>query len=150
MSANTAHHITHRMVPLICQALTTSPQNEEVWLHGLTLLASPKLRQAMNMTFSIWLPLLIKALDTARPQPVILAGLRLLSQVAETLEPMKTCLVKPLRALGKEEGFCDSDELEGACSKLGITVWGPGRKVIGRPQSTVSTCWRSLHEWAMR
>jgi FKBP12-rapamycin complex-associated protein len=76
------------MVPLICQALTSS-NDETVWLDGLRLLASPKLRTALSITASIWLPLLLKGLDVSRSSAVNTAGLILLGEVADQLKPMK-------------------------------------------------------------
>lgn len=139
MSANTSHHILHRMVPLICQALTTSPSDEAVWLEGLRLLADPKLRTAMSITSSIWLPLLLKGLDASGPDVVILAALRLLLQVADTIEPIKSCLNKPLRALGMHPELASAEEFELAVSKLGITVLDGQKHAIGRPMTSVST-----------
>jgi FKBP12-rapamycin complex-associated protein len=127
------------MVPLICQALTTSPSDEAVWLEGLRLLADPKLRTAMSITSSIWLPLLLKGLDASGPEVVILAALRLLLQVADTIEPIKSCLNKPLRALGMHPELSSAEEFEMAVSELGITILDEQKHPIGRPMTSVST-----------
>jgi FKBP12-rapamycin complex-associated protein len=137
MAANNSHHVLHRMVPLICQGLTTFPGDTSTWLEGLRLLANPKLRTAMTMTTSIWLPLLIKGLEVSRPEEVILAALKLLGEVAEILEPMKSCFIKPLRALGRKEVFCEMAELSWACTRMGIVVWSNDRREIGRPNLMV-------------
>jgi FKBP12-rapamycin complex-associated protein len=134
---NTSHHVLHRMVPLVCQALTTSPNDEVVWLDGLTLLSNNKLRTAMTLTSSIWLPLLLKGLEPSRPRPVIIAALSLLYQVAEILEPMKSCLLKPLRTLGKTTEIGETDELALAVGRFGLPVWNAQKQEIGRPGSTV-------------
>ncbi|RSH90651.1 hypothetical protein EHS25_001256 [Saitozyma podzolica] len=138
MSANTSHHILHRMVPLICQALTTSPSDEAVWLEGLRLLADPKLRTAMSITSSIWLPLLLKGLDASGPEVVILAALRLLLQVADTIEPIKSCLNKPLRALGMHPELSSAEEFEMAVSELGITILDEQKHPIRRPMTSTT------------
>ena len=135
MSANSSHRVLHRMVPLICQALTTSPSDDLVWLEGLRLLSNPKLRTSMSLTSSIWLPLLLKSLEVHRSKEVICAGLKLLAGVAETLEPMKSCLVKPLRALGKDAEIGVSEELTVAVSLLGLTILNKDNREVGRPKS---------------
>jgi FKBP12-rapamycin complex-associated protein len=115
------------MIPLICQALTTAipdgqepldPEQEAVWLEGLRLLCNPKLRTALSITSSIWLPLLLKGLDASRPTEVNVAALKLLVEVAEMLQPMKSCLTKPLRLLGKDQEVCRTEELAIALGKL--------------------------------
>ena len=134
MSADSSHRILHRMVPLICQALTTSSNDETVWLEGLRLLTNPKLRTAMGMTSSIWLPLLLKGLESSKPQDIILTALKLLAGLTETLEPMKSCLVKPLRALGKKADIADTEELSTAVERLGLVVLNNDKEEIGRPR----------------
>ena len=126
------------MVPLICQALTASPTDDEVWLHSLRLLSNSKLRPAMNVSSSIWLPLLLKALDSKRTEPVILAGLRLLKEVVEAVEPLKSCLVKPLKLLGQNQEVGESAELRAACEVLGIVVVNTQMEEIGKTISVVS------------
>ncbi|WVQ93902.1 hypothetical protein IAU59_000980 [Kwoniella sp. CBS 9459] len=135
MSGQAQHHITHRMVPLICQALITAPQDEAVWQEGLRMLANPKLKAALTLTSSIWLPLLLKGLETSKPRTVTLVALRLLDHVAEILEPMKSCLVKPLRALGREKDLEGLAELSQVVNKLDVTVWNSEKQLIGRPKS---------------
>ncbi|OCF43750.1 phosphatidylinositol 3-kinase [Kwoniella heveanensis CBS 569] len=135
MSGQAQHHITHRMVPLICQALITAPQDETVWQEGLRMLSNPKLKTALTLTSSIWLPLLLKGLEVSKPRAVTLAALRLLDHVAEILEPMKSCLVKPLRALGKEKELENLPELILVVTKLDVTVWNSEKQLIGRPKS---------------
>nr|XP_018266518.1 phosphatidylinositol 3-kinase [Kwoniella dejecticola CBS 10117]OBR88676.1 phosphatidylinositol 3-kinase [Kwoniella dejecticola CBS 10117] len=135
MSGNPQYHITHRMVPLICQALIAAPEDETVWLEGLRMLANPKLKQALTLTSSIWLPLLLRGLETAKTLPVIISALNLLNHVAEILEPMKSCLLKPLRALGREKQFENLQELVRVVEKLDLTVWNNEKKPIGRPRS---------------
>lgn len=133
MASNTSHHILHRMVPLICQSLLAAPQDEAVWLEGLGMLCNPKLHNAMSATSSIWLPLLLKGLETVRPRPVIIAALSLLGEMAATLEPMKSCLLKPLRALAKdtELGLAASDEMRYTVGKLGLLVYDSHNNPIG-------------------
>lgn len=133
-----SQHILHRIIPLICQALLTSPQTA-VWLHGLGLLASPKLRGAMGQTSSIWLPILLKGLEVHREKEVILAALQLLTEVGGTMEVMKTCLVKPLKLLAKDERVMHSPELECAASRLGLVLPLPGGKELGRAKSVRPT-----------
>lgn len=140
MAANSSHHITHRMVPLICQALTASPVDEQVWTEGLDLLADPKLKTAMAITTSIWLPLLLRGLDPAGSKTVITLALKLLVEVSEILEPIKTCAVKPLRALAHDERIHDTDELAVAVGKLGLTIMDKDGRPIGRPRTAVSLC----------
>lgn len=120
MAAISSQHIPYRMVPLICQALTVAPDDVDVWLDGLRLLRNPKLKPAMGQTSSIWLPLLLIALDVARPVELNLSALRLLADVAEAIEPIKQCLIKPLRALASAEVIGESEELEIASLRLGI------------------------------
>ncbi|KAK4689267.1 hypothetical protein P7C73_g843, partial [Tremellales sp. Uapishka_1] len=139
MATDTSHHILHRMVPLICQALTTSPTDETVWLEGLRLLSSPKLRTAMSLTSSIWLPLLLKGLEPTRPRSVVLAALRLLTEVAEVLEPMKSCLLKPLRVLGRDRDIDSTEELVNAVEKLGLMVKNTEKKEIARPKVPIES-----------
>lgn len=138
MASNSSHHITHRMVPLICQALTASPADEQVWIEGLGLLADTKLKTAMSITTSIWLPLLLRGLDPAGSRTVVLLALKLLFEVAENLEPIKTCAVKPLRALAKDERIYDSDELAVAVAKLGLSILDMHDRPIVRPRTAVS------------
>ena len=126
------------MVPLICQALTASSTDDQVWLDSLRLLSNPKLRPAINVSSSIWLPLLLKALDSKRIEPVILAGLRLLREVVEAVEPLKSCLVKPLKLLGQNQEIGKSAELRTACEILGIVVVNTQMVEIGNPVSAVS------------
>ncbi|KAK6905037.1 hypothetical protein I203_105856 [Kwoniella mangroviensis CBS 8507] len=135
MSGNPQYHITHRMVPLICQALIAAPDDETVWLEGLRMLANPKLKQALTLTSSIWLPLLLRGLEVYKPLPVIVSALKLLDHVSEILEPMKSCLVKPLRALGKEKQYEELEELVWMIEKLDLTVWNSEKSLIGRPRS---------------
>jgi hypothetical protein len=92
----------------------------------------------MSLTSSIWLPLLLKGLETSRPHEVILAALRLLSQVAETLEPMRSCLIKPLRALGRHESISKCDELGMACGRMNIIVKIGEKREVGRALTSVS------------
>jgi len=127
------------MVPLICQSLLTAPSDEAVWLEGLEMLCNPKLYNAMSATASIWLPLLLKGLETTRPLTIILAALRLLGEMAATLEPMKSCLLKPLRTLGKnaELGLAESDELRYTVVKLGLSVYDAEKNPI-RKHTSVS------------
>ena len=120
------------MVPLICQALTTSPNDETVWLEGLRLLTNPKLRTAMGMTSSIWLPLLLKGLEPFKPRNVVRTALQLLAGLSETLEPMKSCLVKPLRALGRNADIADTEELANAVERLGLVLFNSNKEQIGR------------------
>jgi len=124
MSVNRSHHVLHRMVPLICQALTSS-NDETVWLDGLRLLASPKLKTALSITASIWLPLLLKGLDVSRSSAVNTAGLILLSEVADQLKPMKSCLAKPLKALSRDAKIGNSQELVMVLLRLDMEV-SPG------------------------
>jgi hypothetical protein len=124
MSVNRSHHVLHRMVPLICQALTSS-NDETVWLDGLRLLASPKLKTALSITASIWLPLLQKGLDVSRSSAVNTAALILLSEVADQLKPMKSCLAKPLKALSRDAKIGNSEELVIVLLRLDMEV-SPG------------------------
>jgi len=121
MSVNRSHHVLHRMVPLICQALTSS-NDETVWLDGLRLLASPKLKTALSITASIWLPLLLKGLDVSRSSGVNTAGLVLLAEVADQLKPMKSCLAKPLKALSRDGKIGQSDELIAVLLRLDMEI----------------------------
>ena len=138
MEVSTSHQILHRMVPLVCQALTTSPSDDQVWLEGLRHLSNPKLRTAMTTTSSIWLPLLLKGLDTSRSRPIIFASLKLLAEVADTVDLMKSCFIKPLKALGKYQEVSGSEELRLACARLGLVVWSELEgEEIGSPRSAV-------------
>lgn len=109
------------MVPLICQSLTGSDE-ETVWLEGLRLLSSPKLLSALAITSSIWLPLLIKGLDTGRTEKANLAALRLLAEVADQLKPMKSCLAKSLQALGRDSKIAGTDELRLVLARLDMSL----------------------------
>jgi len=124
MSLNRSHHVLHRMVPLICQALTSS-NDETVWLDGLRLLASPKLKTALSITASIWPPLLLKGLNVNRSSAVNTAALILLSEVADQLKPMKSCLAKPLKALSRDGKIGNSQELVTVLLRLDMEV-SPG------------------------
>jgi len=139
MAASTTHQILQGMVPLICQALTTAPIDDQVWLEGLRLLTKPKLCTALTTTSSIWLPLLLKGLDTSSSATVKLAALRLLTEVAETLEPMKSCLVKPLRALRKDKEVSETEEFNLACRRLGLETSNDQEVNAKEPRSAVST-----------
>lgn len=131
MSGNTQHHILHRTVPLICQALITSPDDETVWLEGLRLLSSAKLRHALRHTSSIWLPLLLKGLEVTKSERIILESLRLLIEAADILEPMKSCLIKPLRSLVKVANLAGTEELILVEKCLGIKVTDNKNNVFG-------------------
>ena len=109
------------MVPLICQSLTGSDE-ETVWLEGLRLLSSPKLLSALAITSSIWLPLLIKGLDTSRSEKVNLAALKLLAEVADQLKPMKSCLAKSLQGLGRDSKIAGTDELRLVLTRLDMSL----------------------------
>lgn len=137
MATNQSHHILHRMVPLICQALTTSPNDDVVWLEGLRLLCDPKLHTIMNLTPSIWLPLLLKGIDPARSPQIIAASLRALTEMAGTLEPMKSCLIKPLKALARhsDPAVATSEELIMTVEKLNLKITDHAKKIIGREVS---------------
>ena len=137
MSNTASQHVLYRMVPLICQALHTSPTDETVWLEGLGLLSNPKLRRALSTTSSIWFPLLLKGLDTSRSKTVIMAALTLLAEVTETLQPMRSCLVKPLRELEKDEELGDCHELVMVREGLGFTVSGIVEEDLGKMVITV-------------
>lgn len=130
MSVNRSHQVLHRMVPLICQSLTSSDE-ETVWLEGLRLLCSPKLLSALAITSSIWLPLLIKGLDTGRTEKVNLAALRLLADVADQLKPMKSCLAKSLQALGRDSKIAGTDELRVVLARLDMQL-PPDAKLVDR------------------
>lgn len=121
MSVNRSHQVLHRMVPLICQSLTASDE-ETVWLEGLRLLSSPKLLSALAITSSIWLPLLIKGLDTSRTEKVNLAALKLLAEVADQLKPMKSCLAKSLQALGRDSKVSGAEELRIVLGRLDMSL----------------------------
>jgi FKBP12-rapamycin complex-associated protein len=129
MSVNRSHHVLHRMVPLICQALTCS-SDETVWLDGLRLLASPKLRTALSITASIWLPLLLKGLDVSRSSSVNTAALHLLGEVADQLKPMKSCLAKPLKALARDPIISTTGELLAVSLKLDMSISPGGGAVV--------------------
>jgi FKBP12-rapamycin complex-associated protein len=90
------------MVPLICQGMMLHPTQTDLWTEGIKTMSQPKLHQAMTTTVSIWLPLLLTTLESRQPDALILAGLKLIKTMVETLEPMKTCLIKPLVALARE------------------------------------------------
>lgn len=128
MSANRSHQVLHRMVPLICQSLTASDQ-ETVWLEGLRLLANPKFRSSLAITSSIWLPLLLKGLDTSRSEKVNLAALKLLAEVADQLRPMKSCLAKSLQALSRDSKIGTVEELQVVLRRLDMTLPTPMRLV---------------------
>lgn len=143
MASTPNQHIPYRMVPLICQALTVEADSVDVWLDGLRLLRNPKLKAAMSQTSSIWLPLLLKALEMSRPVELNLAALRLLSDVAESIEPIKQCLIKPLKTLAGDDLVGRSEELEVACLRMGLRVSTcEGREIGGSRsnRSTVSRC----------
>ena len=142
MAANSSNQILHRMVPLICQALTTSPNDETVWLEGLRLLSNPKLRTAMSLTSSIWLPLLLKGLEPSKSKPIIIASLVLLNGLCETLQPLKSCLVKPLKALSRDTVIGEREELTSAVERLGLVIRNPQQKEIGK--TSVSTFMQHL------
>ncbi|KAE8538261.1 hypothetical protein D1P53_005601 [Cryptococcus gattii VGV] len=131
MSGNTHYHILYRTIPLICQALVTCPDDETVWLEGLRLLSSAKLRRALPHTSSIWLPLLLKGLEVNKSKGIILESLRLLIEAADILEPMKSCLVKPLCSLGKVANLAGTKELTLVAECLGLKVWDNNNNVIG-------------------
>ena len=78
------------------------PTQTDLWTEGINTMSQPKLHQAMTTTVSIWLPLLLTTLESRQPDALILAGLKLIKTMVETLEPMKTCLIKPLVALARE------------------------------------------------
>jgi FKBP12-rapamycin complex-associated protein len=122
MTSQSSQVILSRIVPLVCQGLTLAPDDNAVWLEGLRMLADPKLRRTMAMTSSIWMPLLLKGIETARTPEVILAGLRLLTCVAGIVDPMKSCFVKPLKALMTREEISDSEELFTADKTLGLAL----------------------------
>jgi FKBP12-rapamycin complex-associated protein len=126
MTSQSSQVILSRIVPLVCQGLTLAPDDERVWSDGLRMLADPKLRRTMAMTSSIWMPLLLKGINTNRSSEVILAGLRLLTGVSEIVYPMKSCFVKPMKALCVKEGVHDSEELVAADKTLGLGLLGPG------------------------
>ncbi|KIR57890.1 hypothetical protein I314_06396 [Cryptococcus bacillisporus CA1873] len=131
MSGNTQHHILYRTIPLICQALVTCPDDETVWHKGLGLLSSAKLRRALPHTSSIWLPLLLKGLEVNKSKGIILESLRLLIEAADILEPMKSCLAKPLRSLGQVANLAGTKEVTLAAECLGLKVWDNNDNVIG-------------------
>ncbi|TYJ58649.1 hypothetical protein B9479_000485 [Cryptococcus floricola] len=116
MSTNTQHHILHRTVPLICQALITSPDDETVWTEGFRILSNPKLQQVLPLTTSIWLPLLLKGLETTRSRSVTEEALKLL----------------PLRALGRSGDMGAMEYLTKAVERLDITVRNEDNQLIGK------------------
>lgn len=116
------------MIPLICQSLTSSDK-EAVWLEGLRLLANPKFRNSLSITASIWLPLLLKGLDTSRSEKVNLAALKLLGEVADQLKPMKSCLAKSLQALSRDSKIGGIEELQLVLRRLDMTLPVPGQIV---------------------
>lgn len=130
MTSQSSQVILSRMVPLICQGLTLAPDDDAVWLEGLRMLADPKLRRTMAMTSSIWMPLLLKGIAAARISEVILAGLRLLTEVSDIVHPMKSCFVKPIKSLMLREEVQDSEELAAADKKLGLGL------ITGKASST--------------
>lgn len=79
----------------------------------------------------------MKGLELNRGKKVIVSALTLLAEVSETLEPMKSCLVKPLRALGRDKEICEVEELDLACGKLAIVVTTEGKKEIGKRNTSV-------------
>ena len=139
--SNTSHHILHRMVPLICQALISAPTDEGVWLEGLEMLCDPKLHTSMTLTSSIWLPLLLRGLEAWRPRRVILASLKLLGEMNATLEPMKSSLVKPLRSLSKstEVGFEVAEQLKATLNQIGLVISAIDRN-LSRSSSVSEHC----------
>jgi hypothetical protein len=128
-----AANVLHRIVPLVCQALLAAPTDGLVWIEGLDILSDPKLHNSMSGTKSIWLPLLLKALEPTSDREIILAALKLLHEMTDILARMKPCLVKPLRALGKsrELDLAYTEEMRYTIHKLGLTVWDADRVPIG-------------------
>lgn len=124
MSMNRNHQVLHRMVPLICQSLTSSNE-EAVWLEGLRLLSNPKFRMALSITSSIWLPLLLKGLDTSRSDTVNIAALKVLAEVADQLKPMKSCLSKSLQTLRADSKISNVEELQLVLRKLDMDLPAP-------------------------
>lgn len=58
-------------------------------------------------------------------------SLRLLIEAADTLEPMKSCLIKPLRSLAKVANLAGTEELILVVNCLGIKVWDSKNNAIG-------------------
>lgn len=66
-----------------------------------------------------------------RSEGIILESLRLLIEAADTLEPMKSCLIKPLRSLAKVANLAGTEELILVVNCLGIKVWDSKNNAIG-------------------
>lgn len=62
---------------------------------------------------------------------IILESLRLLNEAADILEPMKSCLAKPLRSLGQVANLAGTKEVTLAAECLGLKVWDNNDNVIG-------------------
>ena len=159
MSLKRPQHILHRMIPLICQALITSPGDTSVWVEGLAMLCNPKLHRSMTAMSSIWLPLLLTSLEAGQEDELILSGLGLLRNMGHTLEPMKSCLIKPLAALARREGNSDAlrAEIQIVVVRMGLPVsvtlgqvdMSLVRTTSPRPrQCLTSRIWRSC-AWAI-
>lgn len=143
--SSTRSVILSRLVSLICQGLTQSPQDAEVWLDGLRMLSDPKLHRSLAYTISIWLPLLQQSLSPGQDPAVTRAGLMLLGQVADVVEPMKNAFIKPFRTLKTQHGTAEVTELATAMARLGISLSEPGEYLAsGRSApvrlSTVGVC----------
>ncbi|WWC85668.1 uncharacterized protein L201_000534 [Kwoniella dendrophila CBS 6074] len=141
MSGNPQHQITHQIVPLICQALIAAPEDELVWLEGLRMLSNPKLKQTLNLTSSIWLPLLLRGLEITKPISVMKVSSTLLLHVSDILNPIKSCLVKPLKNIAKDEHTASllAEELCLVLEKLDLAIYNANRTLIGKTKDSVST-----------
>lgn len=66
-----------------------------------------------------------------KSEGIILESLRLLIEAADILEPMKSCLDKPLRSLGKVANLAGTKELTLVAECLGLKVSDNNNNVIG-------------------
>jgi hypothetical protein len=84
----------------------------------------------MSLTCSIWLALLLRGLEAGQSKDILVAALKLLKEMQQTLEPMKSCLIKPLNALTKAAGLDEEvlDIVKEIIAKFGLIIPGLGKK----------------------
>lgn len=70
-------------------------------------------------------------MEVTKSERIILESLRLLIEAADILEPMKSCLIKPLRSLVKVANLAGTEELILVEKCLGIKVTDNKNNVFG-------------------
>lgn len=74
------------LIPLICQVMEQSQEDDEVTVSGLGILSNKKLRPSMRQMLGVWSPVVLAVLGNGENEDVLLQGVRLLACLADAID----------------------------------------------------------------